>query len=105
MFIDLLPAGRVLKRGCKVPFPQPTAVAEIEPHAPIRRELFDRLEATPHEIVGRRDDPRSRGPTRTDPPAGLRREPRTSGIQRCNKNVTIVLAGENETEPRVAFLR
>ena len=28
VFIDLLPAGRVLKRGCKVPFPQPTAVAE-----------------------------------------------------------------------------
>jgi hypothetical protein len=28
VFIDLLPAGKVLKRGCKVPFPQPTAVAE-----------------------------------------------------------------------------
>jgi hypothetical protein len=26
--IDLLPAGKVLKRGCKVPFPQPTTVAE-----------------------------------------------------------------------------
>jgi hypothetical protein len=26
--IDLLPAGRVLKRGCRVPFPQPFAVTE-----------------------------------------------------------------------------
>jgi len=26
--IDLLPAGKVLKRGCKVPFPQPVKVAE-----------------------------------------------------------------------------
>lgn len=28
VFIDLLPAGRVLKRGCKVPFPEPKMVAE-----------------------------------------------------------------------------
>jgi hypothetical protein len=28
VLIDLLPAGKVLKRGCKVPFPQPTTVAE-----------------------------------------------------------------------------
>ena len=28
VFVDLLPAGRVLKRGCKVPFPEPTKVAE-----------------------------------------------------------------------------
>jgi len=27
VLIDLLPAGRVLKRGCKVPFPQPVKVA------------------------------------------------------------------------------
>ena len=27
--LDLLPAGRVLKRGCKVPFPEPAAVSEI----------------------------------------------------------------------------
>ena len=26
VLIDLLPAGKVLKRGCKVPFPQPTVV-------------------------------------------------------------------------------
>jgi hypothetical protein len=26
--IDLLPAGEVLKMGCKVPFPQPSKVAE-----------------------------------------------------------------------------
>jgi hypothetical protein len=28
VLIDLLPAGKVLKRGCKVPFPQPVKVAE-----------------------------------------------------------------------------
>jgi phage tail protein X len=28
VFIDLLPAGKVLKRGCQVPFPQPTKVNE-----------------------------------------------------------------------------
>jgi hypothetical protein len=28
VFIDLLPAGRVLKSGCKVPFPQPKTVEE-----------------------------------------------------------------------------
>lgn len=28
VLIDLLPAGRVLKRGCKVPFPEPTKVSE-----------------------------------------------------------------------------
>ena len=30
-FVDLLPAGKVLKHGCKVPFPQPTkAVEELQ---------------------------------------------------------------------------
>ena len=29
VFVDLLPAGRVLKHGCKVPFPEPKVVAEI----------------------------------------------------------------------------
>ena len=28
VMVDLLPAGRVLQRGCKVPFPQPGKVAE-----------------------------------------------------------------------------
>src|SRR4051812_5536170 len=28
VIIDLLPAGRVLKSGCKVPFPEPKTVAE-----------------------------------------------------------------------------
>jgi hypothetical protein len=28
VYVDLLPAGSVLKRGCRVPFPQPTKVAE-----------------------------------------------------------------------------
>lgn len=28
VLIDLLPAGKVLKTGCKVPFPEPRTVAE-----------------------------------------------------------------------------
>jgi hypothetical protein len=28
VIIDLLPAGKVLKRGCKVPFPEPKTIAE-----------------------------------------------------------------------------
>ena len=28
VFVDLLPAGRVLQRGCRVPFPEPKAVSE-----------------------------------------------------------------------------
>ncbi len=28
VFIDLLPAGKVVKRGCKIPFPQPLKVTE-----------------------------------------------------------------------------
>ena len=28
VFVDLLPAGKVLKRGCKVPFPEPKTIAE-----------------------------------------------------------------------------
>jgi len=28
VFVDLLPAGYVLKRGCKVPFPAPAKVSE-----------------------------------------------------------------------------
>ena len=29
VFVDLLPAGSVLKQGCKVPFPQPTACTAV----------------------------------------------------------------------------
>jgi hypothetical protein len=28
VFVDLLPAGRVLRRGCKVPFPEPRSVTD-----------------------------------------------------------------------------
>ncbi|HEX7617489.1 MAG TPA: hypothetical protein VF480_02095, partial [Verrucomicrobiae bacterium] len=41
--IDLLPAGRVLKRGCKIPFPEPAKVAEqiqfVSPEDLISRKL------------------------------------------------------------------
>lgn len=69
--IDLLPAGRVLKRGCKVPFPQPVKVAEelqiigLEElvslkldscaHSPLRR-LRDKTDVI--ELILRRKLPR-----------------------------------------------
>ena len=34
VLIDLLPAGKVLRRGCKVPFPQPGATEPPEGGAP-----------------------------------------------------------------------
>jgi len=69
--VDLLPAGRVLKRGCKVPFPQPTkTTAQLQiaglselislkldssAHSPLRR-LRDKTDVV--ELILRRKLPR-----------------------------------------------
>ena len=69
--VDLLPAGRVLKHGCKVPFPQPTkTTAELQivdleallslkldssAHSPLRR-LRDKTDVV--ELILRRKLPR-----------------------------------------------
>jgi hypothetical protein len=69
--VDLLPAGRVLKRGCKVPFPEPTKVSEqlqivgledllslkldSSAHSPLRR-LRDKSDVV--ELILRRKLPR-----------------------------------------------
>jgi hypothetical protein len=45
VLIDLLPAGRVLKRGCKVPFPQPTKVAEQFQIVPLEELLSLKLDS------------------------------------------------------------
>jgi hypothetical protein len=70
--VDLLPAGKVLKRGCKVPFPQPTKATEklqvigleellslkldSSAHSPLRR-LRDKSDVV--ELILRRKLPRS----------------------------------------------
>jgi len=69
--VDLLPAGKVLKRGCKVPFPQPTKATEklqivgleqllslkldSSAHSPLRR-LWDKTDVV--ELILRRKLPR-----------------------------------------------
>ena len=69
--VDLLPAGKVLKRGCKVPFPQPTRTTEklqivsledllslkldSSAHSPLRR-LRDKTDVV--ELILRRKLPR-----------------------------------------------
>ena len=69
--VDLLPAGKVVKRGCKVPFPQPTAATEklqivelatllslkldSSAHSPLRR-LRDKTDVV--ELILRRKLPR-----------------------------------------------
>jgi hypothetical protein len=69
--VDLLPAGRVLKRGCKVPFPQPVTAAgtlqivqleellslklDSAAHSPLRR-LRDKTDVV--ELILRRKLPR-----------------------------------------------
>src|ERR1039457_742936 len=69
--VDLLPAGKVLKRGCKVPFPQPTKTTkklqivsledllslklDSSAHSPLRR-LRDKTDVV--ELILRRKLPR-----------------------------------------------
>jgi hypothetical protein len=71
VIIDLLPAGRVLKRGCKVPFPEPShatdqpQIAKLEDlislkldswlNSPLRR-LRDKTDVI--ELISRRNLPR-----------------------------------------------
>ena len=45
VFIDLLPAGEVLKQGCKVPFPEPKQVAEKFQIIPLEELLSLKLDS------------------------------------------------------------
>jgi len=45
VFIDLLPAGEVLKRGCKVPFPQPGKVEEKFQFVPLPELISLKLDS------------------------------------------------------------
>ena len=54
VFIDLLPAGEVLKRGCKVPFPQPGKVQEKFQFVPLAELIslkLDSWHASPNRIL------------------------------------------------------
>ena len=56
VFIDLLPAGKVLKRGCKVPFPQATAVAEKFQIIPLEDLISLKLDSWAGSPVRRHKD-------------------------------------------------
>jgi hypothetical protein len=72
VIIDLLPAGKVLKAGCKVPFPMPTAASGVLQFATVEQLISPKLDSWANsrlhrlrdktdvvELVIRRNLPRS----------------------------------------------
>ena len=54
--VDLLPAGKVLKRGCKVPFPQPTEATEKLQIVKLEALLSLKLDSSAHSPLRRLRD-------------------------------------------------
>jgi hypothetical protein len=54
--VDLLPAGKVLKHGCKVPFPQPTKATEELQVAGLEQLLSLKLDSSAHSPLRRLRD-------------------------------------------------
>ena len=54
--VDLLPAGKVLKRGCKVPFPQPTKATEQLQVVGLEQLLSLKLDSPAHSPLRRLRD-------------------------------------------------
>ena len=54
--VDLLPAGKVLKRGCKVPFPQPTRTTEKPQIVGLEELLSLKLDSSAHSPLHRLRD-------------------------------------------------
>ena len=54
--VDLLPAGRVLKRGCKVPFPHPTRTTEQPQIVGLEELLSLKLDSSAHSPLHRLRD-------------------------------------------------
>ena len=54
--VDLLPAGKVLKRGCKVPFPQPTKTTEKLQIINLEELLSLKLDSSAHSPLHRLRD-------------------------------------------------
>ena len=56
VFIDLLPAGKVLKRGCKVPFPQPAKATEKLQFIPLEELVSLKLDSSAGSPLRRHKD-------------------------------------------------
>jgi hypothetical protein len=56
VFLDLLPAGRVLKRGCKIPFPQPTNAVDDLQIIPIEVLVSLKLDSAAQSPLRRHKD-------------------------------------------------
>jgi len=54
--IDLLPAGKVLKHGCKVPFPQPDAVSDTPQYVSLPELVSLKLDSWTHSPLKRHRD-------------------------------------------------
>ena len=54
--VDLLPAGKVLKRGCKVPFPQPTKTTDKLQIVKLEELLSLKLDSSAHSPLRRLRD-------------------------------------------------
>lgn len=54
--VDLLPAGRVLKRGCRVPFPQPTKTSEELQIVKLEELISLKLDSAAHSPLRRHKD-------------------------------------------------
>jgi len=55
-FIDLLQAGRVLKRGCKVPFPLPTVASDLLQIVGLEKLISLKLDSWANSPLGRLKD-------------------------------------------------
>jgi hypothetical protein len=56
VFVDLLPAGKVLRRGCKVPFPLPTKATEKLQIADLEDLISLKLDSSAHSPLRRHKD-------------------------------------------------
>ena len=56
MQVDLLPAGKVVKRGCKVPFPHPTNATETLQIVKLEELLSLKLDSSAHSPLRRLRD-------------------------------------------------
>ena len=56
VFVDLLPAGKVLRRGCGVPFPEPTVVSEQPRFVSLEQLISLKLDSWANNPVRRLKD-------------------------------------------------
>lgn len=56
VFVDLLPAGKVVKRGCQVPFPEPSVASEQPQIVPLETLLSLKLDSCAHSPLHRLRD-------------------------------------------------